>query len=184
MSLNVFWDNSNIWLVGKNYCSLKEPGHEREFRVHFKKLLMSVVDGRQMEFAFVGGSLPPNNDVLWSYFDNLGVKVEVQERGAIGGGEVAVDQAIQYSMLKRLIDADAPGTILLLTGDGNGHLDGEGFIPALKRAVKMGWNFEVASWDLGCNRHLRQYAEEHGVYRSLEPSYEHITFLAGGRNAL
>lgn len=65
MSLNVFWDNSNIWLVGKNYCVVREPSHEREFRLHFKNLLMTVVAGRQMDFAFVGGSLPPNNDVLW-----------------------------------------------------------------------------------------------------------------------
>jgi len=183
MSLNVFWDNSNIWLVGKNYCGVKEPGHEREFRVHFKNLLMTVVAGRPMDFAFVGGSLPPNNDLLWRYFEQLGATVETQERGAIGGGEVAVDQAIQFSMLQRVIDADKPGTILLLTGDGNGHLDGKGFIAALQRAVKMGWNIEVASWDIGCNRHLRQYAQEHGVYRSLEPSYEHITFLAGSRSA-
>lgn len=81
MSLNVFWDNSNIWLVGKNYCVVREPGHEREFRVHFKNLLMTVVAGRQMDFAFVGGSLPPNNDVLWRYFEHLGQRWRPRSEG-------------------------------------------------------------------------------------------------------
>jgi len=182
MSLNVFWDNSNIWLVGRNVCSQREPGHEREFRIHFRNLMTTVVAGRPTDFAFVAGSLPPNNDALWDYFRQLGADVETQERGAIGGGEVAVDQAIQFAMLQRLIDEDKPGTILLLTGDGNGHQDGKGFIAALQRAVKMGWDIEVASWDIGCNRALRAYAEEHGRYVSLEPHYDRVSFISKGRS--
>jgi len=179
MSLNVFWDNSNIWLVGRNVVSAqRDPGREATFRISFTNLFEVVVDGREVEYAFVGGSLPPNNDALWAKFEALGANVEKQERGAIGGGEVAVDQAIQFSMANRIIDAEEPGTMVLLTGDGSGFQDGKGFIAQLQRAVKKGWQIEVVSWDGGCNRYLRQFAEQHGRYVSLEPFYDRITFHA------
>jgi len=61
MSLNMFWDNSNIWLVGRKVCSSNEPGHEDSFRVH-PKLFEYVRNNRQVSYAFVGGSIPPNKD--------------------------------------------------------------------------------------------------------------------------
>lgn len=181
MSLNIFWDNSNIWLVGRKVCAQSEPGHEMAFRVHFKNLYQLIVAGRQVDYAFVGGSLPPNNDALWQYFASLNVKVDTQERGALSGGEVAVDQAIQLEMGHRMLDADQPGTIMLLTGDGNGYQDGRGFITELERAVRRGWAIEVVSWDAGCNRHLRQFAQDHGRYIPLEPLYDKITFISNHR---
>lgn len=181
MSLNVFWDNSNIWLVGRNLSSKRKPGQEVTFRISFARLFEVVVNNRPVDYAFVGGSLPPNNDALWAKFEGLGAEVEKQERGAIGGGEVAVDQAIQFAMANRIIDAEKPGTIVLLTGDGSGYQDGKGFIKQLERAVKKGWKIEVVSWDAGCNRYLRQYAVDNGTYVSLEPHYDEITFHAALR---
>jgi hypothetical protein len=64
MSLNIFWDNSNIWLVGRNVCSKREPGFEDEFRIHFLKLFEFIQNSRQVSYAFVGGSIPPNSDPL------------------------------------------------------------------------------------------------------------------------
>jgi len=181
MSINVFWDNSNIWLVGQKVCSGREAGKEGIFRIHFANLFNYVVSGREVNYAFVGGSLPPSNDDLWRRFEKLGARVETQERGALNGGEVAVDQAIQMAMLELILDKDEPETIVLLTGDGNGYQDGKGFIKQLERAVSKGWKIEVVSWDAGCNRYLKQYAQENGIYKALEPAYEEITFLNNER---
>ncbi|WP_164705838.1 NYN domain-containing protein, partial [Pseudomonas viridiflava] len=113
---------------------------------------------RDVEYAFVAGSLPPSNDDLWGRFEKLGAKVDTQQRGALTGGEVAVDQSMHLAMLERITDADEPGTIVLLTGDGNGYSEGKGFIRQLERAVKKNWQIEVVSWDAGCNRHLKDFA--------------------------
>ena len=66
MGLNVFWDNSNIWLVGRTVCREQEPGDENSFRIHFSNMLDFAVDGRQVDFAYLVGSIPPNNDALSS----------------------------------------------------------------------------------------------------------------------
>jgi hypothetical protein len=181
MGLSVFWDNSNIWLVGRGVCHVLEPGDEEAFRIHFAKLLDFVVDGRDLEYAFVGGSVPPTSDPLWKRFEALGIRVETQERGVASGGEVAVDEMIQLSMANRVLDQAAPGTMVLLTGDGSGYQDGRGFIKQLERAHKHGWAVEVVSWDAGCNRFLKQFAQQHGSYRPLEPVYNSVTFVNNKR---
>lgn len=61
------------------------------------------------------------------------------------------------------------------------YTDGKGFITQLERAHRHGWAIEVVSWDGGCNRHLRQFAEQHGTYRSLKPVYDNITFINNKR---
>ena len=181
MGINVFWDNSNIWLVGRKVCEEREPGDENAFRIHFANMFDFAVNDRDVDFAYLGGSVPPDNDALWERFGNLGVDVERQERGANTGGEIAVDESIQLSMANRILDADEPGTIVLLTGDGNGYSEGKGFIKQLERAKKHGWEIEVVSWDKGCNRHLREFAETHGTYRSLEPAYTRVSFIVNTR---
>lgn len=176
MTLNIFWDNSNIWLSGRNVCSVKEPGYENEFRIHFSKLLDFVSAGRPVSYAFVGGSVPPNNDQLWTRFESLGANLETQER-AVSGGEVAVDEIIQLNMANRVLDVSPPETIVLLTGDGSGYSDGRGFIKQLERAVKHGWKIEVVSWDGSCNRHLKAFAQANGIYRDLDSAYDKVTFI-------
>ena len=78
VTTNIFWDNSNIWLVGRGVCATREPGDEWSFRIHFANLFDFVVNNRPVNYAFVGGSIPPNNDPLWQRFENLGVKVNAQ----------------------------------------------------------------------------------------------------------
>jgi len=180
MGLNIFWDNSNIWLVGRNVCHVREPGYEGGFRIHFGNILDFVRDNRPIDFTFVGGSIPPNNDPLWERFDNLGVDVVKQERGQETGCEVAVDEVIQLQMANRVLDVPAD-TMVLLTGDGSGYTDGQGFIKQLERAHDHGWTIEVVSWDSGCNRHLKEFAETNGTYRSLEPEYDKVTFINNHR---
>ena len=183
MSLNIFWDNSNIWLVGQRVCEVCEPGYENNFRIDFAKLFDFVRDNRAVSFAYVGGSVPPNNDPLWQRFNNLGITVNTQERGA-GGGEIAVDECIQLEMANRVLDVAVPETMILLTGDGSGYLDGKGFIKQLERAKNRGWNIEIISWDAGCNRHLKAFAHANGIYRPLEPAYLNVTFINNQRRAV
>ncbi len=182
MTLNIFWDNSNIWLVGKNVCKQNEPGQENGFRIEFSNLFDFAIDNRKVEFAFLGGSIPPESDDVWKKFQALGIKVNTQERGASSGGEVAVDEQIQLAMLERVCDV-GPQTMILLTGDGSGYNQGKGFIKQLERAATKGWRIEVVSWDIGCNGALRQFAKDKGRYRALEPVYNRVTYIQGGRRA-
>lgn len=181
MSTHVFWDNSNIWLVGRNVCAKKESGSESMFRIHFANLFEVAANGRAVATAFVGGSEPPASDDIWKRFENLKITVQRQERGSQTGKEVAVDEAIQLAMANTVLDADQPGTMILLTGDGAGYGDGKGFIKQLERAHKKGWKIEVVSWDAGCNSRLKDFATQNGVYRALEPVYEKVTFIQGSR---
>jgi len=183
MSLNIFWDNSNIWLVGRNVCSSREPGNEEAFRIHFEKLFDFVCEDRDVSYAYLAGSVPPNNDPLWQRFVTLGIEVEKQER-ADSGGEVAVDEIIHLHMANRVLDIEQPQTMVILTGDGSGYFNGKGFIKQLERSIKKGWDIEVVSWDVGCNRHLKEFAEKNGRYRSLEPVYENVTFINNTRWAV
>jgi hypothetical protein len=181
MAINLFWDNSNIWLVGHQLCKQRESGYEREFRVHVKNLFDFAVDSRQVDYAYVAGSIPPKSDPLWNYFNKLGITVEKQERGQYSGGEIAVDEAIQLQMANRILDCTTPSHLVLLTGDGSGYSDGKGFIKQLERAINHKWTIEVVSWDNGCNRHLKKFAQDNGAYRSLDPVYDRVTFINNHR---
>ncbi|MBI3240174.1 MAG: NYN domain-containing protein, partial [Flavobacteriia bacterium] len=172
MGISLFWDNSNIWIVGQQVSKELESGHEYDFRIHVKNLFEFAVDSRSVEHAFVGGSIPPNSDPLWNCFSRLGINVEKQERGQGSGGEVAVDEIIQLQMANRILDCEVPGHMVLLTGDGSGYNDSKGFIKQLERALKHKWTIEVISWDKGCNGRLKEFAEKYGKYRSLEAAYE------------
>lgn len=181
MPISIFWDNSNIWLVGRNVCHVQEPGDETAFRIHFSHLFDFVLGGRVCDCAYVAGSIPPNTDPLWQRFQNLGVSVYKQERGAQSGCEVAVDEVIQLEMANRVLDVPTPTTMVLLTGDGSGYTDGRGFIKQLERAKNKNWGIEVVSWDAGCNRHLKAFAHSNGMCRSLEPVYDKVTFINNKR---
>ena len=183
MCVNIFWDNSNIWLVGKNVCAQKEKGLETQFRIHFANLFEFCCQGRQVSFAFLAGSVPPTTDELWTRIRELGIQIITQERGKYQNNEVAVDEIIQLKMANRILDCESPETMVLLTGDGKGYNQGIGFIPQLERAVKRNWKIEVISWGIGCNKALREFASNNGVFRELEPVYENVTFIEGFRLA-
>ncbi len=85
MPLSVFWDNSNIWLIGREVCKAREPGDEDAFRIHFSHLLDFVLNRRPLDYAFVGGSVPPSSDPLWKRFESFGIEVDTQQRGVTTG---------------------------------------------------------------------------------------------------
>ncbi|HST50491.1 MAG TPA: hypothetical protein VLJ61_00670, partial [Pyrinomonadaceae bacterium] len=61
--------------------------------------------------------------------------------------------------------------------------DGAGFRADLERMANAGWGIEVLSWDICCNKKLREWAKATGVYIPLENYYESVTFLEGTRFA-
>lgn len=178
--ISLFWDNSNIWLVGREVCKKREPAYENSFRIHFANLFNFVTQKRNVNYAFVAGSIPPRTDPLWKRFSNLGIKVEKQERG-MSGQEIAVDEAIQLAIANRLLDFSGSETIVLLTGDGAGYSKGKGFITALERVVSQKKMIEVVSWDAGINGSLKKFAQKNGSYVSLEPAYDQVTFINNKR---
>lgn len=181
MGISIFLDNSNIWLVGRNVCSKREPGDEFCFRIHFQKLIEFVANGREINYAFAAGSVPPPNDSLWGWLQSRGVELKLQERGS-SGKEVAVDEAVHLALLERAFDiGDKKETFVLLTGDGAGYSEGKGFIKQLERVKRAGNGIEVVSWNEGCNKQLKKFAEENGLYRDLESAYEKVTFIENKR---
>lgn len=177
----IFWDNSNIQFVGRNnVCVTKEPEVNPDlFRTYFKNLFDLVINNRTVTKAYMAGSVPPNNDTLWTHIMKLGIELELLERTA-KNKENAIDVSIQTYMLRTICDEN-PTTLALLTGDGSGKQVGKGFYADIERAVKFGWNIEVYSWGKGCNRYLKEYAEKAGKFIDLEDYYYQITFIQHGR---
>ena len=147
-------------------------------RLHFRHLLELACAGRAVEHAIAVGSIPPELRHVWNRLENEGITVQLLERGAMQGREQGVDQVLQTAMLRDAFDYNGtPGIAVLLTGDGSGFSDGVGFHADLERMRRRGWLVEVLSWRHSCNRGMREWAEENGVFVALDDFYESITFL-------
>ncbi len=173
-----FWDNSNIFVSAKTVAAEKEGSDAfYKIRIDFNSLLQLVKAGRELEFAIAVGSIPPQLRHVWNKLEQTGVKVELYERGSQTEKEQAVDQALQVHMLRKAFDYNGnAGTVVMLTGDGKGFLDGVGFHADLERMHKKGWNIEVLAWERTCNPRLKEWAKKIGIFVALEDFYESVTF--------
>lgn len=180
----LFWDNSNIHYSGLNTVyPMIEPGKERGiYRTYFKNLFELVRNGRVIDGAYAAGSVPPPSDDLWVYIESLGIDMTLLDKTADGKEQDSVDMSLQTNMFRVALD-NPPGTMVLLTGDGSGGALGKGFLADIKRIHKIGWNIEVYAWESTCNRYLKSFAEENGIFVPLEKYYYSITFLKGQRVA-
>lgn len=179
--LFIYWDNSNIF-IGAQAAAVEREGEtaRSRVRIHFRNLLSLVRRGRDIERAIAVGSIPPELRGVWNRLENEGIAVELLERGALHGREQGVDQLLQTHMLRDALDYNgAPGTAVLLTGDGSGFADGVGFHADLKRMHNRQWAVEVLSWRHSCARRMREWAEANGVFVALDDYYENVTFLEG-----
>ena len=122
-------------------------------------------------------------DQLWNRLENQGVTVQLFDRGARDRGEQEIpDRFLQQRMLEDALDyINNPGTVVLLTGDGAGYVEGRGFHSTLERMHRLQWNIEVLSWEHSCNRGMRRWAEDNGVFIPLDDYYESITFREPSR---
>lgn len=182
----IFWDNSNIHYAGLDQVfPMKEPGKQKElYRTHFSNLLDLVAGGRKIDDIFFAGSVPPKGDSLWKHIESLGITPSLLPRSMTDGEADTTDHVLQLALLRLVLDNTEPNTIALLTGDGAGINNGQGFLADAKRIAEKGWKFEVYSWDAACHGLLKRFAEENGKYINLEDYYESITFIKGERRAL
>jgi len=176
----IYWDDSNIFISSQQVAAERETENSRyRVRLHFRNLLTVAAAGRDIEHAIAVGSIPPELRHLWNRLGNEGVSVQLLERGVIQGREQGVDQALQTAMLRDAFDHNGdPGIAVLLTGDGAGFADGVGFHADLERMRRRGWRIEVLSWRHSCNRGMREWAEQNGVFIALDDFYDSVTFLA------
>lgn len=179
----IFWDNSNIHISGLRVMEKMEPTQPKElFRTNFKNLFSLVKNGRDVDAAYLSGSIPPPSNSLWAYLQNMGIQLQLLNKTAEGTEQESVDMSLQTMMLRTAIDhLSNPSTIAVLTGDGAGKQLGEGFLTDLKRIKDMQWNIEVYAWEISCNRYLKEFAEQNGKFIALETYYDSITFLKEDR---
>ncbi len=181
--VHIIWDNSNIFLSGKQVCGEKEQKDEF-FRINFESLIDLAADSRPIEQVFCVGSIPPPTDSVWGHIEKkTGKKPELYERGAKSGKEQAVDQALQTRMLRLGYDFDPPETLVLLSGDGRGIQDGVGFFADSKRLHRIGWKVEIIAWRSHCAKAMAEWATNEGVFVDLEQFYAQVTFLEKLRRA-
>ena len=55
-------------------------------------------------------------------------------------------------------------------------MDGVGFHADLERMQKKGWSIEVLAWEQSCNKRMKEWAREIGIFLPLEDYHESITF--------
>ena len=175
----IYWDNSNIFISAQQVAAEREGDAARyRVRLHFRHLLELARAGREIKHAIAVGSIPPEMRHVWNRLENEGVTVQLLERSMMQGREQGVDQALQTAMLRDAFDYNGnPRIAVLLTGDGCGFADGVGFHADLERMRNRGWRIEVLSWRHSCNRGMREWAEEQGVFIALDDFYDSITFL-------
>ena len=175
----VYWDNSNIFISSQQVAAEREGDSVRyRVRLDFRRLLELACAEREVEHAIAVGSIPPELRHVWNWLENEGVTVQLLERGALQGREQGIDQLLQTAMLRDALDYNGdPGIVVLLTGDGSGFADGVGFYADLRRMRSRGWRVEVLSWRHSCNRQMREWSEEEGIFIALDDFYDSVTFL-------
>lgn len=181
----IYWDNSNIFHEAQRLAEERNgtPGARHLARVHVDNLMKLAVADRRVESAVVAGSIPPEVRSLWTRLEDAGVSVRLFDRGGRDRPEQQVpDLMLQKQMMTDVVRyLDDPGIVVLLSGDGAGYSEGEGFHAALELMHARGWRVEVLSWVHSCGSRLRLWTEEHGIIVPLDKWYDSITFREPSR---
>ena len=96
-------------------------------RLHFDNLIALARAERTLKGAVAVGSLPPELSNLWPRLEQKGVKVKRYDHGERN----VPDLMLQNCMYQYCVRAERPGTSVLLSGDGRGYLQRDGFFTAL-----------------------------------------------------
>lgn len=181
----IYLDLSNIFLNARHVAERREGlAAVDDIRIHFRSLVRLAAGDRHVLQAVCVGSARGDIEPVLEHVRAAGVEPEIFERGSGSGKEQAVDQGLQVHMLRAALDVEPPGVAVLLTGDGAGYMEGVGFYADLERMYKRGWGVELIAWDRFCNRYLREWIEEYGVYIRLEDYYKNVTFREGGERVV
>lgn len=183
MPVHMIWDNSNIWLGGKDTCKELEPGATTyAFRVHFQNLYDLVLNTRPPGHRYFGGSVPPEAAALWGLVKKLGCETNLLRR-VESGREQAVDEILHLKMANLLLDVNPPETIALLSGNGHTTEFESSFPMHVEKALKRAWEVEIYSWECSMNHKiydpiLKKY--DRAKYIKLDDYYGFITFIKEG----
>lgn len=183
MSFVCFYvDNSNIFYEGQRFAAESAGENRNAFRLYFPNFVKLAVQSRSVREVVWGGSIPPPDDTVWSFLrEELAIEPELLHR-ADGGEQETVDHLIQLRMYRHVRKNRAsPGTIVLATGDGKGYYQEDGFLYDVEGFVEDGWEIELLSWEHSCHKKLREFAENHGRFVSLDKYYNQISFIKDGR---
>ena len=176
----IYWDNSNIFHEAQRFAELSNDGPDARYRVriNFDNMYRLAHAERPVKHAVAAGSVPPEMRQLWNRMENLGVDVNLFDRGDPQRGEQEMpDRVLQLRMLEDALDFNGdPGIAVLLTGDGAGYVEGSGFHSTLERMKRRNWRIEILSWEHSCNRRMKQWAQQNGVFVPLDDFYDSITF--------
>ena len=184
---NVFinWDNSNIFHEAQRFAESSNDGPDARYRVriNFDNMYRLAHADRPVKHAVAAGSVPPEMRQLWNRMENLGVDVNLFDRGDPQRGEQEMpDRVLQLRMLEDALDYNGdPGIAVLLTGDGAGYVEGSGFHSTLERMKRRNWRIEILSWEHSCNRRMRQWPQQNGMFVPLDDFYDSITYTVPSR---
>ena len=181
----VYWDDSNLTHEARRRAEELPDGPDARYRVRvdYDRLLRLAQADRPLVRVAAAGAPHPEWRRLGNRLENAGVAVTRSERGeATPPGSEEPTLFLALRMLEDALDRGAdPGIAVVLTGDGAGYREGLALHRTLERMHRRGWRFEVLSWANACNRRLRRWAEEHGVFVPLDDFYEAITFTVPSR---
>ena len=181
----IYWDNSNIFHEAQRFAESSNDGPDARYRVriNFDNMYRLAHADRPVKHAVAAGSVPPEMRQLWNRMENLGVDVNLFDRGDPQRGEQEMpDRVLQLRMLEDALDYNGdPGIAVLLTGDGAGYVEGSGFHSTLERMKRRNWRIEILSWEHSCNRRMRQWAQQNGVFVPLDDFYDSITYTVPSR---
>jgi hypothetical protein len=158
-----------------------------DIRVHFENLRHFVQQDRVWGSGYAAAGLHRGEGVK-AQAESSGIQFDVCELGCRTNTEQGVDEKIiakmAYMMFRQAApNPPTPGVIVLATGDGNGHLEGAGFLPVLKAFHHLGFEIEVLSWRHSLNTALGEWAAQHGQLIELDSWYEELTYIEYGRQA-
>ena len=186
MKAHIFVDNSNLWL-GASDIRQEREAHvpQRLFRLYFKNLFKLVERDLEVVTRELGGSLPPECEPLWEYARELGYNTNLLHRVHDGDRvrEQSVDEALHLKIANCIIDFDAPGRFVLMTGDGAQSELNTSFRDQARRALKSGFEVDVWSWAASRSRKyelLKQDFPDKIRIHDLDNYYNEITFVNQG----
>jgi hypothetical protein len=80
--------------------------------------LSSILErGKSYKDKVISASFPSSEHPVWTEWRSLGYRTRVS--GSRGGKEVFVDDSLHAGIFKVILSSRTPGTLILVTGDGN-----------------------------------------------------------------
>ncbi len=187
MQTHIFVDNSNVYGGAQSASKAKEKAPWPCVRVDYQQLFRLLLYGKQnRRTSMLAGSVPPGNEALWQAARTAGFDTTLLKRVSSDTGrlvEQGVDEAIHLRIANILLDADEPGLMIIVTGDGRVTSQGSSFTQQARRAAKRGWHIEIWSWADSLSPLLRNTRTEFPdlikIFK-LDDRHRSIVFLRGG----